>query len=188
MNRIARLAILIAVPAVLSWLLRKRTPIVATTDGSCRIAYGRGFRAVPWVIGVALVVLFTIVGMTSTPEPGDGWIIAGLVVGFGSLIGLLANEVRRTYVVDGQGITLHSAWRRSPVRREWSDLEEVCFAASAQAIELRFRTSRRLRLSQYLDGLGSAMEVIAQVIGREQIPPVVLAVAGATNASRFRNR
>jgi hypothetical protein len=105
------------------------------------------------------------------PEPGDGWIVLGLVVLFAGGGACLLNEARRRVLVSSQGVEVLSPWGRA-VRLPWPEVSSVAFSRMAQQFTIRGSSGQRVRVSVAMVGMRTLVDHL-----RQYVPPAVYADA-----------
>jgi hypothetical protein len=105
------------------------------------------------------------------PEPGDGWIVLGLVVVLASAGGCLLNEARRRVLLSSHGVEVLSPWGRT-VRLLWPEVSLVAFSRMAQQFTIQARSGQRTRVSVAMVGMPTLVDHL-----RQYVPPAVYADA-----------
>ena len=118
------------------------------------------FGAFMWGLAVAcLVFAFLPVAATLAGNDKEFWAKLALFAGFGFGSAYCFGEaafVRGLFNDDG--IEFHTPWTGTK-RENWSDLTSVEFVASCSWYKLTFASGKKVRLSQYLQGHLSAVEM-----------------------------
>jgi hypothetical protein len=147
---------------------------VNDTGNVYSLKYGWVFRAAGYC-SIAGAAFFAIVWerplFDSLPEPGDGWIVLGLVVAFAGGGACLLNESRRRVLVSGQGIEALSPWGRT-ARLPWTEVSSVVYSRMAQQFTIRSRSGQSIRVSVAMVGMPTLVDHL-----RQYVPPAVCADA-----------
>lgn len=118
------------------------------------------FGGFMWALAAAcLAFAFLPVAITLAGNDKEFWAKVALLVGFGLGTAYCFGEaafVRGTF--NDTGIDFHTPWTGSK-RESWSDLVSVDFVASCSWYTLTFTSSQKIRLSQYLQGHISVVEL-----------------------------
>jgi hypothetical protein len=118
------------------------------------------YGALMWVLAVACFGLaFLPVASTLAGHDKEFWVKAALVVGFGLASAYCFCEaalVRGRF--DDQGIQFHTPWTGTKTQ-SWRDIKSVDFVGSCSWYTLTFASGKKIRLSQYLQGHASAVEM-----------------------------
>ena len=118
------------------------------------------FGGFMWGLAIAcLVFAFLPVAATLAGNDKDFWAKVALFVGFGFGAAYCFGEAAFVGgVFSAEGIEFHTPW--TGTRREnWSDLMSVDLVASCGWYTLTFASGNKIRLSQYLQGHLSAVEM-----------------------------
>ena len=118
------------------------------------------YGAFMWGLAVACLLLaFLPIAMTLVGHDKDFWAKVGLFVGFGAgsvYCFAEAAVVRGSF--DDEGIAFKTPWTGAKSEK-WRDLTSLEFVASCSWYTLTFRSGKKIRLSQYLRGHASAVEM-----------------------------
>ena len=118
------------------------------------------FGGFMWGLAVAcLLFAFLPVAVTLAGNDKEFWAKVGLFVGFGFGAAYCFGEAAfvRGFFND-QSIEFHTPW--TGIKREnWKDLVSVDFVASCSWYTLTFSSGKKIRLSQYLQGHMSAVDM-----------------------------
>ena len=141
------------VAAMLTAYIAKRIG-KASTPGTLK------FGAVLWVVGACCLAFAGFVAMTFfADEDKDLWARVGLTAGFGvGAIYCFAEAVFTRGRYDENGITFSTPWTGSK-QEKWSDLVSIKLNDSANWYTLTFKSGNKIRLSRYLSGHLSALEM-----------------------------
>jgi len=118
------------------------------------------FGGFMWGLALAcLVFAFLPVAATLAGNDKEFWAKVALFVGFGLGAAYCFGEAAFVRgVFDDEGIEFHSPWTGSK-RENWNDLVSVAFVGSCSWYTLTFANGKRIRLSQYLQGHMSAVDI-----------------------------
>jgi hypothetical protein len=118
------------------------------------------FGGFMWGMAIAcLVFAFLPVAATLAGNDKDFWAKVALFLGFGLGAAYCFGEaalVRGSF--SDEGIEFHTPWTGTK-RENWRDLLSIDFVASCSWYTLTFASGKKIRLSQYLQGHQSAVEV-----------------------------
>ena len=159
--------------AIMMWMAGAPASVSATGN-VYTLRYGWVVRAAGY-FSIAGAAFFAIVWhwplFDRLPEPGDGWIVLGLVVVFAGGGVCLLNEARRRVLLSSQGIEVLSPWGRT-VRLPWPEVSSVAFSRMAQQFTIRGRSGQRVRVSAAMVGMPTLVDHL-----RQYVPPAVYADA-----------
>jgi hypothetical protein len=141
------------VAAMLTAYIAKRIG-KASTPGTLK------FGPVLWVIGACCLAFAVFVAMTFFAERDkDVWARVALIAGFGAgAIYCFAEAVFTRGRYDENGITFSTPWTGSK-QEKWPDLVSITLNEWASWYTLTFRNGNTIRLSRYLSGHLSALEM-----------------------------
>src|SRR5690606_16137656 len=152
--------------AVISGLVGGAIAVVLTTYVARRV----GRRAAPgqlrfgmfmWVLGVGCVAMSLLpIAMTLLGNDKDLW--AKIVLFFGFGVGAIYCFGEAAFVkgsFDEEGISFSTPWTGAK-RERWCDLESVELNDWAGWYTLAFKSGSKIRLSRYLSGHLSALEMV----------------------------
>ncbi len=124
------------------------------------------FGGFMWGLAVACLALaFLPVAITLAGNDKEFWAKAALFLGFGLGSAYCFGEaalVRGSF--NDQGIEFHTPWTGTK-SENWNDLVSVDFVASCSWYTLKFTSGKKVRLSQYLQGHLSAVEMAIAKLG-----------------------
>jgi hypothetical protein len=159
--------------AIMMWMAGAPASVNSTGD-VYTLRYGWVVRAAGYY-SIAGAAFFAIVWQwppfDRLPEPGDGWIVLGLVVGPAGVGAWALNEARRRVLLSGQGIEVLSPWGRT-VRLPWPEVSSVAFSRMAQQFTIRGRSGQRVHVSAAMVGMPTFVDHL-----RQYVPPAVHAEA-----------
>jgi hypothetical protein len=177
MNFVSVLTVGFVVGAVASgavFLLMKRTaaaPAPVSAGNVYTLEYGWSFPAIGYA-SIASAVFYAIAAwLNGMPQPGDGWIVVGLVAGFGGGGACMLNDVRRRVHLSREGIEVLSPWSGT-IRLPWSEVSSVAYSRMAHQFTIRGRSGQKVRLSRGLVGMPTFVQHL-----RQCLPPAVYAEA-----------
>lgn len=140
-----------AVVALFTFLIRTAGRTAARVLGRQVLIYSKvwkGLAQALWLFpaGVALVAAF------DPPNPGEGWIVVALVVGFSAICLPLTLEVMMREIELGKtGISQKSAWSK-PVTILWKNVRDVAWTTTSE-IRIQPMSGRSIRVSGWLSGM-----------------------------------
>jgi hypothetical protein len=125
------------------------------------------FGGFMWALGAGcLAFAFLPVVVTLAGNDKEFWAKVALFLAFGFGAVYCFGEaafVRGTF--NEEGIEYHTPWTGSK-RERWSDLVSVDFVASCSWYTLTFANGKKVRLSQYLQGHMSVVELASAKLGQ----------------------
>jgi hypothetical protein len=145
------------------------TTYVARRVGKATVPGRLGFGTFMWILAVACLCLSLVpIAMTLLGDNRDLWAKAALFVGFG--LGAVycfgeAAFVRGNF--DGEGISFSTPWTGLKTEK-WKNLESVELNDWASWYTLIFKSGSKIRLSRYLGGHLSALEMVESAHGRAE--------------------
>lgn len=159
--------------AIMMWIARAPASVNSTGD-VYTLSFGRVVRVAGYY-SIAGAAFFAIVWQRPLfdrlPEPGDGWIALGLVVGCAGVGVLALNEARRRVMLSTQGFEVLSPWGRT-VTLPWPEVSSVAFSRMAQQFTIRGRSGQRVCVSVAMVGIPTLADHL-----RQYVPPAIYANA-----------
>ena len=137
------------------------TAYIARRVGKASVAGQLRFGVVMWILAAGCLVLCLVpIVMIVMGERGDLWSKAALFAGFGAAAVYCFGEaafVRGTF--DGDGISYTTPWTGSK-HESWENLDAVALNDWGGWYTFTFRSGTRIRLSRYLNGHASVLELL----------------------------
>ncbi len=162
-----------AVIALFTYLIRTADRIAARVLGRTVLTYSRVWKVlvqVFWLFpaGIALVAAF------DPPNPGEGWMVVALIVGFSAMCLPLTLEVfQREIELSKTAISQKSAWSR-PVTIPWKEVRDVAWTATSE-IRIRPKRGRSIRVSGWLSGMETFADTLETRLAHLPSMPGVVA-------------
>ena len=140
----------------------RRTTLTPSTSGSILLRYGLGFRIL-WTAGLAFCLSLSfliayVIPMNTWPDRVLSLTLVMLPLTVCTFF-YTAEAFRRVFAVSQQGIQT-----RSPFGAElflsWADVTQVEYSALNAWLLLMGSNGQRIRVSRYIDGIGSLLDVM----------------------------
>jgi hypothetical protein len=164
--------VIAAVVAVFTLLIRTAGRTAARVMGRQVLIYSKVWKVlaqVMWLFpaGIALVAAF------DPPNPGEGWMVVALVVGFSALCLPLTLEVMTREIDLGKtAISQKSAWSR-PVTIPWKNVRDVAWTTTSE-IRIRPVSGRSIRVSAWLSGMETFADTLETRLAQLPSMPAVV--------------